>query len=352
MHNLSPQPYSVKIPEGIDFHNVAETELQADGGLALFRVPRSVRDTLSSLGRMVAADSAGIEIRFVTDAPAFRISLGSYPSFLSPHEVHAQEVVLFRGPFVHSRHQIEPGRVNHIDVTPWSGGGLPEHVGTGKRRGFSPNVWRVFMGRCARIFYGLETFGYAHRAPVSEELPSRRWLAYGSSITNGALPVGHLNSYVYHAARAADLDVLNLGLSGSCLCEPAMADFIGSRQDYEIATLEVGVNMRNGVSPEEFRTRVSYLLDAVAAPASNRRVFLVTVYPNLSEAGLAAAQDRFSAILRELVASGRWPNLGLIEGDTILDDPGDLTADYIHPSDYGHARMGFHLGQILSNANA
>ena len=90
----------------------------------------------------------------------------------------------------------------------------------------------------------------------------------------------------------------------------------------------------------------------MAAPASNRRVFLVTVYPNLSEAGLAAAQDRFSAILRELVASGRWPNLGLIEGDTILDDPGDLTADYIHPSDYGHARMGFHLGQILSNANA
>jgi hypothetical protein len=63
---------SVTISERIDFHNVTETELQADGGLALFRVPRSVRDTLSSLGRMVAEDSAGIEIRFVTDAPAFR----------------------------------------------------------------------------------------------------------------------------------------------------------------------------------------------------------------------------------------------------------------------------------------
>jgi lysophospholipase L1-like esterase len=131
-----------------------------------------------------------------------------------------------------------------------------------------------------------------------------------------------------------------------------MADFIGSRQDYEIATLEVGVNMRNGVSPEDFRARVSYLLDAVAAPGANRQVFLVTVYPNLSEAGLAAAQDRFSAILRELVASGRWRKLSLIEGGTILDDPGDLTADYIHPSDYGHARMGYHLGKILSNTNA
>ena len=83
-----------------------------------------------------------------------------------------------------------------------------------------------------------------------------------------------MSSYVYHAARAADLDVLNLGLSGSCLCEPAMADFIGSRDDYEIATLEVGVNMRNGVSPEEFRTRVSYLLDAVAAPVQTGGCFL------------------------------------------------------------------------------
>lgn len=348
MKNHSPD--SLKIPEGIDFHNVAETELQADGGLALFRVPRSVRENLSALGRMVAEDSAGIEIRFVTEAPAFRISLGSYPSFLSPHEVHAQEVVLFRGPFVHSRHLIEPGRVNHIDIAPWTGGGLPEYVGSDKRRGFSPNVWRVFMGRCARVFYGLETFGHAHRKPFPEELPSRRWLAYGSSITNGASPMSHLSSYVYHAARAADLDVLNLGLSGSCFCEPAMADFIGSRQDYEIATLEVGVNMRNGVSPEDFRTRVTYLLNVVATPASNRRVFLVTVYPNLSEPGLAAAQDCFSAILRELVASGRWQNLALIEGGTILDDAGDLTADYIHPSDYGHARMGFHLGQVLKNA--
>jgi lysophospholipase L1-like esterase len=207
------------------------------------------------------------------------------------------------------------------------------------------------MGRCVRVFYGLETFGYAHRKPLPDELPSRRWLAYGSSITNGASPVSHLSSYIYHAARAADLDVLNLGLSGSCFCEREMADFIGSRQDYEIATLEVGVNMRNGVSPEEFKTRVSYLLDAVAAPASNRRVFLVTVYPNLSEAGLAAAQDRFSAVLRELVASDRWSNLGLIEGDKILDDPGDLTADFIHPSDYGLSRLGFHLGQILRIAN-
>lgn len=339
-------------PQDLSFHNVTETVLQPDGGLALFRIPHSVRDALSVLGRMVAEDSAGMELRFVTEAPAFRISLGSLPSFLSPYESHGQEVVIFRGPYVHSVHRIEPGRVNVIHVAPWSGAPLPEAAAGTKRRGFSPAVWRVFLGRCARIFHGLETFGAPSRPPLPEELPSRRWLAYGSSITNGASPSSHLGSYVYHAARAADLDVLNLGLSGSCLCEARMAEFLGSRQDYEIATLEVGVNMRKEFSPEEFRTRVTYLLDAVAKPGSNRQVFLLTLFPNMHDPGLSPAQEEFSRILRDLAVSGQWPGVSLIEGGTILDDPGDLTADLIHPSDYGHARMGIHLGQILRAATA
>lgn len=44
---------------------------------------------------------------------------------------------------------------------------------------------------------------------------------------------------------------------------------------------------------------------------------------------------------------GRWPDLGLIEGGDVLDDLGDLTTDLIHPSDYGHARMGQFLGERL-----
>lgn len=65
----------------------------------------------------------------------------------------------------------------------------------------------------------LETYGFGHRPPLPDELPEKRWLAYGSSITNGAFPGLHHNSYIYHAARIAGLDVLNHGISGSCLCD-------------------------------------------------------------------------------------------------------------------------------------
>ena len=88
----------------IELHNVVETETFADGGLVLQRYPQKVRRSLSMLGKMIAEDSAGIELRFVTDSPCFRISLGSQPSFLAPWEHHSQYIAILRGAFVHSIH--------------------------------------------------------------------------------------------------------------------------------------------------------------------------------------------------------------------------------------------------------
>jgi len=308
-----------------------------------------VRGCLTPLGRMVAEDAAGIELRFVTASPHFRLSLGSIPTFLSPYERHGQEAVVLRGAHVHSIHRLEPGRVNHIHVTHLAGDDTfaTRQAPARGRAGFSPQVWRVLLGRYPAIFYGLETFGGDCRPPLPDELPPLRWLAYGSSITNGASPGLHLSGYVYHAARAAGLDVLNQGLSGSCCCEPEIAAYLGRRTDAHLVTLEVGVNMRSSVAPGEFRRRVAGLLDALYAGDSRRRVALITPYPNVSTPAHAEAQAAFDRILRELHQSSAWPGLHLIDGSAILDDPGDLTTDLIHPSDYGHARMGFRLGDEL-----
>lgn len=331
----------------IALHNVAETAPLPDGGLILRRYPEKVRRSLSILGKMIAEDSAGIELRFVTESPCFRISLGSMPSFLSPYENHGQEIAILRGAFVHSIHRLEPGRVNHINVTNFSGSDsfLDFTKQDSPQAGFSPEVWRIFLGRCANIFYGLETFGHEVRRPHKEEIPARRWLAYGSSITNGASASMHLNSYVYHAARTANLDVRNLGLSGSCHCEPEVADYLAAQNDCEVFTLEVGVNMRTFVEPEDFRERVERLLEKVHR--ADRKLFLVTVYPNYASGEPEKRQKTFSEILRDIAASGKWPGLGLIEGGSVLDSMGDLTTDLIHPSDYGHARMGRNIGEIL-----
>jgi hypothetical protein len=304
---------------------------------------------------MVSQESAGVELRFVTEANSFRVSLSCEPSVLVPYEYHHPEVVIFRGAFFHSCHRLELGRINHISVV-----NIPESnpfdlltTEASSACGFSPQVWRIFLGRHPFIFHGLDTYGFERRPPEPGELPSRRWIAYGSSITNGAAPTVHENSYIYHAARLASLDVCNQGLSGSCLCEPEMAEYLAGRDDWDVMTLELGVNMRASFSPEEFRNRAGSLVDAICCAHPTRKVVLITIFPNAASIKVARnrelensqREELFNAILRDLPK--RHKNLSLLEGADILDDFGGLSVDLVHPSDFGHARMGANLGVKL-----
>ena len=355
---LSPSAGLLRTPDAA-LHNVVELEPLAGGGVLLRRIPRHVAETLSPLGRMVAEESAGVELRFVTASTSFRLTLSALPSVLQPYESNGHEVIVFRGGFLHSRHRIESGRPNHLQVINHGGAEPFDRLGPDHRRacGFSPEVWRIFFGRYPAVYHGLETFGHGVRPPTAAEVPSRRWLAYGSSITCGAGASLHHQGYVYHAARRLGVDVINLGLSGSCCCEPEMAAFLADRDDWDLATLEVGVNMRQSHTTQRFRHRVEHLLDRLSEAHPRKAMTLITIYPNAATPGWSAGvaadgeptrrEAAFNDVLRELVASDRFSGLRLIEGGTVLREPGDLTMDLIHPSDYGHARMGEALAEAL-----
>lgn len=345
------------VHQDIGFHNVTELEPADGGGVYLRRFPASVRSALIPLGRMVSAEASGVELRFVTDSPNFCLSIGSRPSVLAPFERHQQDLFIFRGAFLHSHHRLDPGKVNHINVV--NIGNVEKFAEIaephGVACGFSWRVWRAFFGRYTAMFMGLDTYQSPRRPPQPTEIPARRWLAYGSSITHGGAATVHHGAYVYHAARVAGLDVLNQGLSGSCRCEAQVADYFAARSDWDIITLEIGVNMRGSTSPQEFGQRVSYMLERLRQRHPTAPIVLITLFPNAASAdrtaGSAAAstesERRFNDILRELVGGAKTVNMHLVEGHELLDNFGDLSADLIHPSDYGHARMGANLGLRL-----
>lgn len=56
-------------------------------------------------------------------------------------------------------------------------------------------------------------------------------LAYGSSITNGALAVRPGDLYPARVARTLGVDHFNLGFGGGARLEPEMADWIAGRND-------------------------------------------------------------------------------------------------------------------------
>ncbi|NNM87472.1 MAG: hypothetical protein HKL95_03025 [Phycisphaerae bacterium] len=343
--------------QDVGFHNVTQLGPADGGGLYLQRFPDPVRSKLIPLGRMVSAESSGVELRFVTDSPNFCLAVSSRPSVLSPFETHLQDMSIFRGAFVHSHHRLDPGKINRINVVNIGNVEKFNEIEESHRTacGFSWRVWRILFGRYPAIYLGLDTYGAPRRPPLATEVPTRRWLAYGSSITHGGSATLHHGAYIYHAARIAGLDVLNQGLSGSCQCEAHMADYFAARSDWDIITLEIGVNLRPSTSPQEYFRRVSYMLEKLRQTHPNAPIVLLTIFPNATSADYTAGTNavstesecQFNAILREFVGGGAASNVYLIEGHELLDNFGDLSVDLIHPSDYGHARMGENLGLRL-----
>ncbi len=346
------------IHQNVDLHNVLELEPAAGGGVHLRRIPKAVRDCLSPLGRMVSQESCGCELRFVTDAESIRVSVSSMPSTLAPWELHNQDVFIFKGAFFHSHVRLEPGKVNHLNLADIGGGvknaflGLKSEVRDTDY--FHHNVWRIMFGRYPAVLHEVDTYGYPLRPPTPKELPKARILFYGSSITNGASTTLYHLCYAQVTARLLQADCLNHGLSGACLCEREVADYLAVREDWDAIVLELGVNMRGSFTPDQFQARSHYLIEQIVQRHPARPAVLITIFPNAQSPRNAhqaddtqRRQEAFNTILRNTVEELRHPHLHLIEGTDILTDFTGITKDLIHPSDYGHLAMGTNLALRL-----
>jgi hypothetical protein len=209
----------------------------------------------------------GGEIRFVTEAPHFRM-------FLSTLEGDA-EVLVFLGEQLVMVDHLEPGRITCLHVN--APATLFETARSPSNR-FAPGVWRVMLAGYQPVFHELETFGWSVRPPTGEEGPSQTWLAYGSSITSGVASPRVDMSFTQVTARRLGVDVLNMGFGGACHCEPELADYFAGLEEWSFATLELGVNMRESFEPAEFVERAGYFIDRLLAGNLKRPVVLITPF--------------------------------------------------------------------------
>jgi lysophospholipase L1-like esterase len=340
------------IQDSIAFHNVVELEPVSglDGGLRLQRFPADVRDRLGfkhhSRGRFFARRAAGCELRFVAAGPFVRVAL-------SAQETDAT-VIVYRGDHAHSRHPLPAGVVTSLflEDPAWFAQVDPAML---RPRRFAPQVWRLLFNQDAQVAYHhLDAFGHGVRPPAPGETPALAWLAYGSSITFGANTLHPANAYVQHAAFRLGVDVLNQGLPGSCLCEPEMADHLAARAGWDFATLELGVNLAELATPEEFEARARHLIGRLHRARPEAPIFVLNIFPNRADhlrdrATLAAVNTpRFNAIVPRLVAELSHRNVRFIDGRDILTDSAGLHTDLLHPSDEGHLAMGQNLAARLA----
>jgi len=330
------------IHEHVELHNVAEVQ-PIDSGVRLQRVPEAVRRELNETARMRVRQADNCEVRFVADGDV-ELTLSSVD------QTHA---TVFHGPFdSRQRYVLGPDPTTIRVAMPERLGQLaPEFV---TDQPFSPAVCRVVFGGRRRDAVMLHDIrGRGVRPPLAEELPMPRYLAYGTSITQGFDCDGPQLSYVGQTAWHLGADLINLGVGGACHCEPAFAEHIAGRTDWHIATLELSVNMR-GFTLDEFHRRVEYMIHAIAGSDPARPVVCITLFPFFADFGLEAANanpvgsaEQYRQALRDVVADSPHANVHLIEGPELLKNIGGLTADLIHPSDHAMIEIGCNLADRL-----
>lgn len=336
--------YALMLHDSLDFHNTVELPPAPGGGLQISRFPSSIWNLAEApMGSKTIRGANGCEIRFVTDKPRIRLYLRSLSE--------EKELVHLQGNHILRTETLPMHGIQCLDINV-----PPQHPETEADAqccgGFAPNVYRVVSVGGTLAYHGMDAMGGQVRPPSPNEVPRRRWLAYGSSITQAGET---FCNYVNVAAQMLEVDALNLGMSGSCWIEPSIADFIASRDDWDFASFELGVNMRNSdTTNEQFAERVAYLLDTVTAEHPEKPIFLITLFRNRehhertpSETG--KDQEEKDLILRD--AAARHPGqVVLLDGKDIAPDFRGFKADLLHPEPFAYARMGLNLAEMIANS--
>jgi lysophospholipase L1-like esterase len=332
------------VHNGIEFHNVVSLQdISEKPGWRMQRLPDDVRQELNPVACEGALCPTSCELRLVCDG---EVTITLYS------DVHHEYVQILQGDWIQEEIIFEPGQTRAIvlkhtsPLTELS----PQLLSA---TSFAPTVWRLKFSGTGRIhFLDIESQA-PWRAPLATEKPRPRWIAYGSSITQGFSEPRLAMPYILHAARLLGVDVLNLGFGGSCHVEKALADHFAARDDWDVITLELGINLiDHSMTITEFTARVRYMIQALAKSRPQQPVVLITCFPvhydwqPQSHPGRQRV-DAFRQVLRDVRDEGSHPHLHLIEGGDILTSPKGLSTDLCHPSEFGHALMGHNLAVRL-----
>ncbi|MBN2852998.1 MAG: hypothetical protein JXQ23_09730 [Clostridia bacterium] len=339
------------IYDNLEFYNVEELyEKDNIPGKILGRFNLKTMNLLDSdhmkNGKAAASYSNECEIRFVTVRKSVRL-------YLSALETDGK-INVYHGDYFNGTYDIHQGKINCITLTVNDRLYETEERATNPR--YSKEVWRiVFLKRFTAIYHGIDVSNEKVRPPVKNELPSKTFLAYGSSISFGATSGKESDlSYIQIAARKLKYQVLNKSMPGSCFCEKAVTDFITEINEADFYLYEIGGNMRNRYTVDEFKERFTYLMDETLRKQGNKPVFIIDVFwtlrniPFENQVVVNDIVDGYNQVMVQYIRNRPNENLILIDNKKIITDYSLMCADMIHPSPYGSIIMGENLYHEMS----
>ncbi|MDE6655611.1 MAG: hypothetical protein K2J85_01315 [Anaeroplasmataceae bacterium] len=319
------------IHDNIEFFNVEE--INSQGNILRFKenLIQNLGNPVHQRGRFYGYRAIGTELRFVMDSLFFDLKLRS--------DKEDSKVYVFFGDFMYKAYPLKEGIITNLHVE------IPEkflkHRESIKEYTYHPKLIRILIGYSGYVSYiGLNTYG-KRRPPLEEELPKKKLLLYGSSISHGSEALEYINSYAFILSRLLKMDVLNKSIPGSCQAEDIMCAYL-KQIPCDIAFAEFGVNVLTLYSIEEYQTHLDMLLDSFQA----KKVYFTSVLDNGNLFEPESISYRNMIDFRGYARS--IAKYTYIPPQELLDDFSSLTADFLHPSDYGQMRIALNLYKKLN----
>ena len=331
------------------FHNVDHLEPAMGEGWRLNRVPRAIWEKLNRAAQARAYSAAGAEVRFNLVGSEARL----IARFVEDRSGKARGwpvlAEIRQGDFLMRCVELRD-TWTAIEIKQPANQAKLAANGARQGRGFDPNLVRIALPympvtELLRIEGEIAT-------PRNEQLPARRFLAYGSSITHGAYALRAAETYPARVAHALGVDHLNLGFSAGAHLEPEIAEWIVRRNDWDFATLELGVNLLTPLSTAEFRSRLEVFMKIIATAPAAKWIFVIDIFTAGQDFEANPKRDEFRNAVREIVHRLGRPKIRHLDGRKLLTRTTGLSADLLHPSAEGFDEIGQRLSAAIREAMA
>lgn len=304
----------------------------------LLRMPTNYFADIHSAVVDKLAMAAGNEIRF--------LATGDDVEFTFDMRETNGSIEVYYGWFYHKKITLHTG-INTITIT------YPKKFAGDKswyQGNFNPDVCRLLLRGTNIKLLSMPT---NLKPPTKSDIPPLTYVAYGTSITQGASTSSSILQYPSQVARNLQTNVINLGVRGSAYCEPAIAEYIVAELEWDFISLEISVNMLNqNQSAETFKSAAAKFINILAC--SGKPIFCISILPYYGELGIASDKKfasttaEYRNALKELCTASPFHNVHYINGRDILKNLASLSTDLIHPNDAGAIEIGRELAELMS----
>ncbi len=322
----------------VRFHSVRQAPFELYNfydpqGQSIFRrLPEDVAAATSEGVFKLCRESAGGRVRFSTDSQYILIKAVMPIVGRNSHMTLAMSA----GFDLYEDYPNGESRYHRVFMPPYGMDGGYEQIirfASRKKRYFTINfpihsvVSELYVGLNEDAFLG-EGLKYRSELPI---------IVYGSSIVHGTAATRPGLVYTNILSRYLNLNVVNLGFSGKALAEPAIIDYIASR-DMLLFVLDYDHNAPN---PDYLRSTHFSAYKKVRDAHPDIPIIMIT-RPNVATNG-ATAMERKEIVIDTYRAArdAGDERVRYIDGESFFlgKHENECTMDGVHPNDLGFTLM-------------